>query len=263
MHLFVNLLDLIKVLRASRVQSLLKGHLDVKKVSLQLRNEFYQLGFLARVVVKVICTFIRSAHIENVFPDVLFHFLVGFNLPNRLPLSVTLCLLHLVVTEAEFVLLILLLELDGLLEVANEFFYIRITVTEHIPVLSKARDHLIVLVRLATVLEQVLCVVNVGLLKSFKQLLLLDISRLVISFHICAFKLCPVVSVGLLPLSLLNQLIVKILKVFEVGDDATLVLFITRLFEVIVLDLEHFEIVALLVQVPDRLLQVGDRVRAN
>lgn len=77
--------------------------------------------------------------------------------------SFALGLPHFVVTEAQLVFLIPLLRLDGLLERSNDLLDVWINVAESVLVLLEVGDDVVVLEGLATLLEQVLSVVDVRL----------------------------------------------------------------------------------------------------
>lgn len=77
------------------------------------------------------------------------------------------------------------------------------------------------------------------------------ISSVVLYVKICVFKLGSIVSLCLVALLLLNQLVVKVLQTTQEGNDATFVILLTSLLELVLLDLEHFKVVAQLVEVLD------------
>ena len=94
--------------------------------------------------------------------------LESFNLFDRLPLSESLSILHLLFAELNLFGLLFLLRLDVLLELSEEFLNIRISIAKHFGILLEtvlASDHLVVVERLATDLEEVDGVLDVSLSK--------------------------------------------------------------------------------------------------
>ena len=68
---------------------------------------------------------------------------------------------------------------------------------------------------------------------------MLRVARIIVGFKICAFELGPVVSVSFLTLLRLDQLIVEILELVKVGNNAILVLLLTLLAESVIFDLKN------------------------
>lgn len=75
--------------------------------------------------------------LEDISEDVLLSLLVHLNLLDGLSLGETLCIAHLTLTEVNLFRLLLLLRLDVLLELSQEFFNIRVRVLEHIVELAE------------------------------------------------------------------------------------------------------------------------------
>ena len=180
-----------------------------------------------------------------------------------MPLGQSFCRLHLLLAVGDLYPLLLLLRADRLLEVRQDFFDIRIGILDSIDVLAEAGNDIKVFECFAARLEEVDGVVDVGFLERLVLLFLLVVAGIVIFLELSSFKLALVLIEGLLALLLLNQLIVEILQVPQVGDNSILVILLTSLTESIVLDLEDFEVVAQLVQVLDGVFQICDGVRAH
>lgn len=77
------------------------------------------------------------------------------------------------------------------------------------------------------------------------------ISSVVFHIKICVFKLSSEVSLCLVALLLLNELVVKVLQTTQESNDTAFVVLLASLLELILLDLEHFKVVAQFVQVLD------------
>ena len=150
-----------------------------------------------------------------------------------------------------------------MLEVRQDFFDVRIGILDSIDVLVEAGNDIKVFECFAARLEEVDGVVNVGLLERLVLFFLLIVACIVVFLELSSFKLALVLIEGLLALLLLNQLVVEILQVPQVGNDSILVILLTGLTERIVLDLEDFEVVAQLMQVLDRVFQIGNGVGSD
>ena len=90
---------------------------------------------------------------------------------------------------------------------------------------------------------------DVGLFELSSLLLLLSVVLLFLVFHVGALELSLVVIHGLLVLDVLDQLVVEVLEVLKVGNDAAFVFFLASLLERVVVDLEDLEVVAQLVEI--------------
>ena len=180
-----------------------------------------------------------------------------------MPLGQSFCRLHLLLAVGDLYPLLLLLRADRLLEVRQDFFDVRIGILDSIDVLVEARNDIKVFECFAARLKEVDGVVDVGLLERLVLLFLLVVAGIVVFLELSSFKLALVLIEGLLALLLLDQLVVEILQVPQVGDDSILVILLTSLAESIVLDLEDFEVVAQLVQVLDGVFQTCDGVGSD
>ena len=180
-----------------------------------------------------------------------------------MPLGQSFRRLHLLLAVGDLYPLLLLLRADRLLEVRQDFFDVRIGILDGIDVLVEARNDIKVFECFAARLEEVDGVVNVGLLERLVLFFLLVVACIVVFLELSSFKLALVLIEGLLALLLLNQLVVEILQVPQVGNDSILVILLTGLTERIVLDLEDFEVVAQLMQVLDRVFQIGNGVGSD
>ena len=110
------------------------------------------------VIVKVLIAIrlVLRAFLKYLTEDVLFSFLKSFDFGNGLPLSKSLCLLHLRVTEANLLGLLSLLRLGGHLECRKVLLDIWVSVAKHFLILLETiitSDDCIILKRFTAVLE--------------------------------------------------------------------------------------------------------------
>ena len=69
--------------------------------------------------------------------------------------------------------------------------------------------------------------------------------------------------VGFLPLLLADKLVVKVFEFSQESDNPTLVLFVARLFEPVLLDLKHLELVVKTSEVVNTFVKLVELVLAN
>ena len=88
-------------------------------------------------------------------------------------------------------------------------------------------------------------------LKLFISLFSLCVIFLLIIVMAGTFQFSLEVIIGLTVFLLLNELVVQILELLDVGDNSPLVLLLATLPECIVVDLQNFKVVAEFVQILD------------
>ena len=170
----------------------------------------------------------------------LLSLLVGFNLCDRFPLSIALCSLHLLLAENKNSLLLFVLGFDLVLHVCDELLNVGIRVLELLIELLEALDLFVVFKGLAALNEEVGHGENVGLFQLLVLILEIGVVPLLLVVDLGGFKLILKVALSLLLFLLLNQLVIEVLELAEVGDDAALVLFVALLLELVLVDFEHF-----------------------
>lgn len=195
------------------------------------------------------------AFVGDLARDVLLCLLVLFDLGDRFALGRALRLLHLRLAEGNDLCLVLVLDRDLLLELLNKLIKVALRHGLDLSELEEALDSEVLLEGLAALLEEVVSVVNVGRFEQLVLFFLLGVVLLVFVLHLSAVDLVLVIRLGACALLFLNQLVIKILELGEVGDDASLVLFVASLLEFVVVDFQNLKVILQTAQVAKRLIQ--------
>ena len=199
-HLIVHALDLSEELTARALKRVLEGHLNVEKVTFERVNLLKKSCLVGHVVDLLAALLHDFSLTDDLSVEMLLLLLVAFDFDDGLSFGISLSLLHLVLAEGNVLLLVDVLVLDQILELSDISIDLSIGLSKHFLILEESSDLRIVLKSLAALLEDLLCLLNVGFFESFLVFFDLSVVLLIIVFQLSGLEFGLKVGIGLLTL---------------------------------------------------------------